>query len=371
MASLKVENNNGGIRIRIQVDGVRYALAPVYKGRFDSKRDIKAANAVANRIASDIDLGDFDPTLERYKPKRPGQQSSKRIIPSLDKLWDKFFEYKKSLGLAPSTLTIDYKNRVGNTLALLPSLELKDAVLIRDWLLNNKPASQTRKILAKLNECCQWAVESEMIPDNPFDKHTKVISAKIRKIEKEPPPDPFNREERDQIIKAFSNHSRYYVYAPLVKFLFYVGCRPCEAAGLRWEDIQENVIVFKYSYVNGIDKKGLKTESSRTIILNERVMEVLEEQRALTVCHGAHVFSGTRSTRLSWTTFNNKVWKKVLQTLPHIRYRNPYQIRHTYITLNVQSGESLTDIAHYCGNSPKIILSNYAGISRKYVPPTI
>ena len=58
---------------------------------------------------------------------------------------------------------------------------------------------------------------------------------------KAPPPVAFTVEERDRIIAAFVNDSRpgtdYRHYAPFVKFLFWTGCRPCEAIGLRWGSV--------------------------------------------------------------------------------------------------------------------------------------
>jgi integrase len=73
-----------------------------------------------------------------------------------------------------------------------------------------------------------------------------------------------------------------------------------------------------------------------------------------------------------WHNFSNRAWRKVLESLPGIEYRNPYQTRHTFITLALKTQKvDLKDLANFCGNSPKIILERYAGITRNFVMPEI
>ncbi|MBC1270555.1 site-specific integrase, partial [Trichormus variabilis FSR] len=65
---------------------------------------------------------------------------------------------------------------------------------------------------------------------------------------------PFTREERDIIIKAFEESKLYSYYAPLVKFLFFTGCRPSEAIALQWKHISERYITFEQAIT--ISTKG-------------------------------------------------------------------------------------------------------------------
>jgi integrase len=50
---------------------------------------------------------------------------------------------------------------------------------------------------------------------------------------------PFTREERDVIIRRFEESNHYSYYAPLVKLLFFTGCRPSEAIALQWKHISD------------------------------------------------------------------------------------------------------------------------------------
>jgi hypothetical protein len=54
-----------------------------------------------------------------------------------------------------------------------------------------------------------------------------------------------------------------------------------------------------------------------------------------------------------------------------IEYRNPYQMRSTFITLALANGVSVQDVAKHCGNSPRVIWSNYAGVNRDFVMPNL
>ncbi len=40
---------------------------------------------------------------------------------------------------------------------------------IRDWLIANRTPLSVKKILTQFSACCNWAVKSQMIEDNPFE----------------------------------------------------------------------------------------------------------------------------------------------------------------------------------------------------------
>jgi integrase len=68
----------------------------------------------------------------------------------------------------------------------------------------------------------------------------------IKRSKRETDRTPFRAEERDAILAAFeqNTYSPKYAppchsyYLPYVKFLFMTGCRPEEAAALKWKHIQ-------------------------------------------------------------------------------------------------------------------------------------
>ena len=129
-----------------------------------------------------------------------------------------------------------------------------------------------------LSACCKWAKRSRLIGDNPFELMTAEI--KLKKVSNEEIEiQPFTREERDRIISAFERNRYYKYYAPLVKFLFFTGCRPSEALGLPWKNIGQSIILFDQAVIydgNGLVlKQGLKTQKSRKFPINAQLRDLL------------------------------------------------------------------------------------------------
>jgi integrase len=394
MSDIQLENNNGSIRLKFQVNGQRYSVTPVRRGKYGNKWDMGRARAIADLIQSDIESGCFDTTLSKYKPQSADaiQQSLKRAQKDiseikqresqkicLKELWNKYVDYKKP-SISLSTLEVDYNRRIGNTLKALPTTNLLDTVAIRDWLIANKPSTQVKKILTQLSACCGWAVESKLIEYNPF--LGMVGKIKTPKKTEEDDINPFTADERDKIIQAFQKSKYYSHYSYLIQFLFFTGCRPSEALALTWKDIKNDTITFNNSYVLGQKKKGLKTQKKRLININYQARIIVQEtknylsqlQEKKKIFNNLHdlVFPSPEGNYIDWHNFSNRAWRKVLESLPGIEYRNPYQTRHTFITLALKTQKvDLKDLANFCGNSPKIILERYAGITRNFVMPEI
>ncbi len=67
---------------------------------------------------------------------------------------------------------------------------------------------------------------------------------------------------------------------------------------------------------------------------------------------------------MNYELFRMKVWKPVLKRLG-IRYRPPYQMRHTFATLSISVGENINWVARMLGHkSPVVTLEKY----NRFVP---
>lgn len=358
MRKIKPTNNNGSILLRFSYNGQRYAFNPIKGGKYSIQKHLAKANVIAKQINIDILTGEFDHTLVKY-----GFREKPIVTLDLKEIWDKYREFKSSF-ISPSTLKIDYDKRIGNCLTLLPSLDLADSIKIRDWLVSNKPPLQVKKILIQLNASCNWATESGLINSNPF----KEMKIKTKKTE-ENDINPFTLEERDKIIEAFRTSKYYEFYLPLVRFIFYSGCRPSEALSLEWRDVKKDVLIFNKAYVEGEKQPRLKTQKKRIIKVNSQLYQIILS--AKTLPSTTLLFPSKEGKYIDWHNFSNRAWRKILELLPDIEYRNPYQMRHTFITLALQKGVPIVDLSKHCGNSPKIILDKYAGITRDFVMPLI
>jgi integrase len=279
-------------------------------------------------------------------------------------LWTKFVDYKRPQ-LAVSTLHKIY-GRYGDLLSRCPHQELEKSTEIREWVLNTQPPITAKRLLQHLGACCQWAVQSGLIPSNPFQGMGASIT--IPKGERGGDEiDPFTPQERAAIIAGFENSQYYRHYAPMVRFLFLTGCRPGEAIALEWGHITDGFIHFQQASIVGQSntiKPGLKTQSNRKFPINRQLQELLDGiPRVHTL-----VFPSPGGKVVNWGNFRNKGWVTVLRETG-IRFRKPYQTRHSFITEALRRGLSVQDVAKLVGNSPQVIYQHYAGASRDLQVP--
>ena len=120
-------------------------------------------------------------------------------------------------------------------------------------------------------------------------------------------------------------------------------------------------IVVREAKVAGKRKDNTKTNVVREVILNSRAMEALQRQRKHTQLTGQEVFIDPRFCE-PWETeqsFRRHFWT---QLLVHrgIRYRRPYNMRHTYATTMLMAGMTPAFCAKQLGNSVQVFLTTYA-----------
>jgi integrase len=231
-----------------------------------------------------------------------------------------------------------------------------------------------KKILTQFSACCDWAVKSQLIGENPFEGMASDI--KVPKGDREETDiNPFTVSERDRIIQAFQENRYYRHYAPLIEFLFITGCRPSEAIALQWKHIANDFtnIRFEQAVVvsqSGLTcKPGLKTQKKRNFPINNRLASLLKSIQPCDVSGEIKVFPSPEGKWIDVQNLSRRAWKTVLETLDGVKYRKLYQTRHTFITMALKNGVDVKDVATMVGNSPEIIYRHYAGQSRELVLP--
>ncbi|MFN6498610.1 MAG: tyrosine recombinase XerC [Nostoc sp. DedQUE01] len=339
----------------------------------------RRVDSVANWIEEEIITGQLDPTLERYREKLESYKQPQLTIvkphtpqTNLMELWERYCEYMKPQ-LATTTYRKDYARKYHNHIKALPTKDLSQAIAIRDYLLTQLTPNAAKRVLTYLAACCKWAVSSGLVKDNPFAGMSEDI--KLPKHDSDAI-DPFSKVEMNIIIKAFEDTRPH--YAPFVKFLFWTGCRTGEVIALQWKHINPDCtqITFAESYDSALGiRKGTKTGKSRKFPCNSQVRELLLSIRPLNPDSEQSVFTSPTGGIVNSTRFSNQVWKGgkvgqkfykgVIQQLMDDgkieRYRCPYNTRHTFITLMLEQGLTVTTVAKLVGNSPEIILKHYAG----------
>ncbi len=360
--SVQVKNSRNWLQLVFTHGGRRHYVS---LGIRSNPLNRKLAQDKAFEIERDIEYGEFDPTYQKYQVgtalttvdpigELPTSQTS------LLELWRQYVDARKT-GKSPATIRM--YGWVANHLERCPHKSPDNHQAIFDWLTANVPANSTRRLLMHLSACCKWAKRSKLVGDNPFESMTAEI--KLKKVSNEEIEiQPFTREERDLIISAFEGNRYYKYYAPLVKFLFFTGCRPSEALGLPWKNIGQSVILFNRAVIydgNGLVlKQGLKTQKSRKFPINAQLRDLIATLKTENTNPDSLVFPSPKKKFIDWGNFTTRAWKVVLSSLENIDYRNPYQTRHTFCSLCREADISSLQIAKWVGNSPAIIDRVYA-----------
>ncbi|MEQ9355135.1 site-specific integrase [Coleofasciculus chthonoplastes] len=343
--TVAIESVKGRLRLRLpRFCPIRYLSLNLS----DTARNRKIASAKAGQIESDIIFERFDITLNRY---RNPLQLPKGKTPLLE-IWDAYVQTRVQV-ISQTTLNTDYK-RVRDRLIAYPTT-LDKTVIFKNWLTKNYKLGSVRRILSQLRSACEWAVEEGLIESNPFKQLPKAqVSTSA--------PDPFTKEERDLIIRGFAESFYYKHYTPFVKFLFWTGCRTSEAIGLQWRHIdqEQKFITFEEALVNGV-RKDTKTHKPRRFPTNQAIRNLLEDRQPEPPDFRRLVFRSKRGLAIDSHNFLNRAWRSVLGGLP-IRYRKQYCTRATFITLCLEEGVPVAQVAAWVGNSPKTIWQHYAGI---------
>lgn len=300
--------------------------------------------------------------------------------------WDKYIGFKTP-SVSPSYLAHQLQ-ATRNHLEKLSGSPGMDAVAVRDWAMKNLSVDSAKRLISQLSACYGWAKNSKLIEVNPFAGMASEISLPRCKKVKAGDTDiePFTAVERDAIIEALktdrfchpftSKNHLHSNYAAYIEFLFFTGCRPSEAIGLQWKniDLDKRVVIFQGAVVQSlrgrIRKEGLKTQSFRRFKINDQLCEILKRAKPLSCSADSLVFPAPEGGFIVQDNFRKRVWKKILQGL-ELEYRKPYQTRHTFITLCLDKGVDAKDVAQWVGNSPEIIYKHYAGSRHNLQVPEI
>lgn len=386
--SVQIKASNDRLQLVFTFAGKRHYLS---SGFADTPVNRKAVEIKARQIELDIASGNFDSTLEKYKPQSVLSTitpitSIAPVQPSLKELWEGFLDYKTPQ-CSENTMYCMY-NVYTSYIRQLPTHDIEQAGEIRDFSVKEFPPDSAKRFITRVSACCDWAIESNLIAVNPFAG--MAASIKLPKKDSEDYDiDPFSAEERDQILEAIASNRfcpkssgfKHSYYSSFLTFLFKTGCRPSEATALTWGHISKDFgnITFQQRLIKTKTGKkinaGLKNgQKRRTFPCNASLRELLRTSKPDHCKSSDLVFPSPEGTFIDTDNFRNRIWKKVLEGL-EIRYRKFYQTRHTFITLALEAtGEhgghlDAKDVARLVGNSPDTIYHHYAGNKRELFVP--
>ncbi len=256
----------------------------------------------------------------------------------------------------------DYRKIVENT--LIPAfgrVALTDIKrpLIREWC--EKQTSGNKRLAnvqSVLRASLQDALDDDLIDTNPLHGW-KFARKEAPKPEDDI--DPFTADEQTAILNACADPQ----HQTLFQFAFWSGLRTSELVALEWGDIDWRrgiVRVQRAKTQAAAEAEGTKTRrGTRDVKILPAALRALIAQKPFTFVAGGSVFHNPR-TGEPWEgdqPIRLGAWTRAIRK-SGVRYRHPYQTRHTYASMLLTAGESPIWVANQMGHADTtMIFRNY------------
>lgn len=321
---------------------------------------------IQRHVAGDtFDYAKYFPTSPRAKQFGPG---GRRVLVRslLDDQLEKYRRQVENGQLAKSTLEGYEKAINSERMKFWDGLALAEATpsKLREWIsLMDVTAKRARNLLTPLRSVFEDALNDELIDFNPFDRIAlnKLLKQTTKASDYEV--DPFTEAERQALLEHARADER-----PMLQFWFATGLRPGELMALRWGKVDwigrkariDTNLVAKA-------EKGPKTAAGvRDVDLTDAAIAALTTQKAVTFLKGEHVWVNPR-TGEAWATdaqIRRTLWEPLLKR-SGARYRNPYQVRHTFASAALTARENPWYVAQQLGHvDVQLVFTTYG----KFIP---
>lgn len=329
-----------------------------------SPANIKRAEQHKASIELAIYNGTFDYAATFPQSKRAARVGYRTGQIPLSNYLDNWLT-KKEAHLKASTLD-GYRKIINGVLK--PKLGATPLVLLTRKMCKDAFASieATNKRLANVQSCLRSAlgdaVDDELIESNPLAGWTYSVKGKPKT---EDEIDPFTKAEQAAILEAATGQ-----YRNLLQFALWTGLRTSELVALEWGDI--DWLRGEARISRGLTKAAKEAELPKTaaglrdVKLLPMALAALEEQKAHTYIAGAQVFHDPRYDKPfdGDQAIRKSFWIPTLRRAK-VRYRNPYQTRHTYASMMLSAGEHPMWVAKQMGHSSWVMIARVYG---RYIP---
>lgn len=215
--------------------------------------------------------------------------------------------------------------------------------------------------IAMLKGIYSYAIRMELLENNPFENVEKPkIQSKKEQV--------YTKEELSDFLEA-TTELKNKQYSIFFSLLAYTGMRQGEARALQWKDIEDNVISINKTIATGKDNKEYVEQSAKTIGSVRKI--VITDDLAKQLCNlrrnssdNDFIFQSKKHSFLSPKTLRNAM--KQACELAGVEYITLHGLRHTFVSLAIESGIEPLEVAHTVGhNSLDMILKVYDTFTSK------
>lgn len=330
--------------------------------------NLKRAEQHKAAIEHAIALGTFD-----YAATFPNSKNAAKFKPPVDLTPAKTFlaEWLERERKHVKASTWDgYRKMVTGPLAqMLGDLRLGE--ITRDLLTEKLSAMEvSNKRLLNIQSCLRVALNDavirKLLTDNPLHGWAyRRREAANTNPDEEDEIDPFDAEEQAALLAAMPAQVR-----NLYQFAFWTGLRTSELVALEWRDIDwvnQRVMVRRALTRAAEHVEGTKTKAGKRLVkLLRPALQALVAQKQHTFMLDAQVFHDPRYNKpfVGDQELREKFWRPALRKAG-VRYRRPYQTRHTFASMMLSAGEHPMWVAQQMGHTDWSMIARVYG---KWIP---
>lgn len=269
-------------------------------------------------------------------------------------------DWLKSKRMQIKASTFDGYEKIVNMLVMdaIGKIEIQELRRshVRQWCQGKHTGNKwLANVQSVLRTALQDALDDDLIEANPLHQWKYV---KPDAIKPEDDVDPFDATEREAILDACVEPQ----VRNLFEFAFWTGLRTSELVALTWDDIdwlKGEARINKGKTQAAEAPETPKTKKSiRDIKLLAPALAALTKQKQHTFMLGGVIFLDPRSGK-PWTgdePIRQGPWKTAIRR-SGIRYRRPYQTRHTWASMMLTAGEPLGWVASQLGHKDLAMLA--------------
>ncbi|HIH5819561.1 TPA: tyrosine-type recombinase/integrase [Proteus mirabilis] len=340
---------------------------PLSRLTVDNK-NIKYAERLLAEIQNNIERSTFN--YAKYFPeskKLPLFGINNKIKTIIDYL-DEYLVICETRNLSPSTIG-GYK-KCKSALSDLHKLQVTSLTpaIVKNWIQKQSTSLKTiRNQLSFLRSAIDEAITDGAISINPVSLvSASRYQSKGGTTESSYIVDPLSPKEVSALLLA----TKYEQWKNLFRFAINTGLRSSELCALKWSDIDfiERTAHVQSARVVGVIKETKTKAGTRKVELNDEAMKSLKEQKQFTFMKDGVIFEDPK-TNQAWASadaIRKKAWVPTLKKAG-VRYRNPYQTRHTFATRNISQGVNLFWLAGQMGHKgPEMLFRHYGGYLKEY-----
>ena len=212
-------------------------------------------------------------------------------------------------------------------------------------------------ILSPIRLALDEGVQDNVLQSNPLREWSY---AKATPVREDDDVDPFTAEEQARILAKLAPTYRNYF-----QFALWSGLRTSELIALEWRDIDfqaGTIRVVRAKTAAADQPEAPKTKAGR------RTVKMLAPARAALQAQKEHTFlAAGRVFQINNDQAAREIWLLACRKAG-VRYRRPYQTRHTYASMMLTAGENLMWVAAQMGHNDLSMLRRVYG---RFIPDSM